>query len=125
LEFRRVLFRSEAPQLVPVLADALWRQTERALRQGLLQGYRTVDETSPVLRGRLREIDQMHRHRGQPWPLEIRHDEFTVDIPENQILRTAVQRLRRAPRVDADVRRLLRQLSARLFVARVVPPGLP
>lgn len=119
------LMLGEAPQLVPVLADALWRQTERALRQGLLQGYRTVDETSPVLRGRLREIDQMHRHRGQPWPLEVRHDEFTVDIPENQILRTAVQRMRRAPRVDADARRRLRHLDARLSEASVVPPGLP
>jgi 5-methylcytosine-specific restriction enzyme subunit McrC len=119
------LLLGEAPQLVPVLAEALWRQTERALRQGLLQGYRTVDESTPVLRGRLREVDQMHRHRGQPWPLEVRHDEFTVDIPENQILRTAVDRMRRIPRVDAAARQRLRHLSVRLADARSLPPGLP
>lgn len=115
----------EAPQLVPVLAEALWRQTERALRHGLLQGYRTVDESAAVLRGRLREADQMHRHRGQPWPLEIRHDEFTVDIPENQILRTAVERMRQVPRVAAATRRRLRHLSVRLADASPLPRGLP
>lgn len=115
----------EAPQLVPVLAESLCRQVERALRQGLLQGYRTVDETSPVLRGRLREVDQMYRHRGQPWPLEIRHDEFTVDIPENQILRTAVDRMLRVPRVEPAARVRLRRLTARLAEAGLLRPGAP
>jgi 5-methylcytosine-specific restriction enzyme subunit McrC len=119
------LLLGEAPDLVPALAEALWRQTERALRQGLLQGYRTVDESSPVLRGRLREVDQMHRHRGQPWPLEIRHDEFTVDIPENQILRTALVRMLRVPRVDSGARQRLRHLAARLSEASVLPAGRP
>jgi 5-methylcytosine-specific restriction enzyme subunit McrC len=115
----------QAPELVPVLADALWRQAERALRQGLLQGYRTVDESSPVLRGRLREADQMHRHRGQPWPLEIRHDEFAIDIPENRILRTAAHRMLRVPRVDPTARQRLRHLTARLAEASLLPRGLP
>lgn len=119
------LHLGEAADLVPALAEALWRQTERALRQGLLQGYRTVDETAPVLRGRLREADQMHRHRGLPWPLEIRHDEFTVDIPENQILRTAVDRMRRVPRVGPAARQRLRHLSVRLADASPLPRGLP
>ena len=34
-----------------------------------------------MLRGRLRESEQLHRHHGLPLPLEIRHDEFTIDIP--------------------------------------------
>lgn len=119
------LLLGEAPQLLPVLAGALWRQAERALRQGLLQGYRTVDEGAPVLRGRLRTADQMHRHRGQPWPLEISHDEFTVDIPENQILRTAVERMRRVPRVDPIARRRLRHLAVRLAGASPLPHRQP
>jgi 5-methylcytosine-specific restriction enzyme subunit McrC len=45
----------------------------------------TAEESSVVLRGRLRESAQLHRHHGLPLPLEIRHDEFTGDIPENQI----------------------------------------
>src|SRR5262249_59426183 len=83
----------EAPGLVPVMAQVLWRQTERAVYQGLLPGYITLEDTSYVLRGRLRESEQLHRHHGLPVPLEIRHDEFTVDIPENQILCTACERM--------------------------------
>src|SRR5690606_38389124 len=93
-----------ADELVPVLAEALSRQVNAALRQGLLQGYQVVDGASPVMRGRLREAAQMHRHQGQPWPLEVRYDDFTVDIPENQILRTACERMTRVPLVTPDAR---------------------
>ena len=101
---------AEAADLIPVVAQALWRQTERAIHQGLLPGYVTVEESSPVLRGRLRESEQLHRHHGLPLPLEIRHDEFTIDIPENQILRTACERMLLVPRVDPESQRMLRRL---------------
>jgi 5-methylcytosine-specific restriction enzyme subunit McrC len=101
---------SEAADLIPAVAQALWRQTERAIHQGLLPGYVLVEESSPVLRGRLRESEQLHRHHGLPLPLEIRHDEFTTDIPENQILRTACERMLTVPRVDAGSQRMLRRL---------------
>ena len=88
---------AEAADLVPAVAQALWRQTERAIHQGLLPGYVLVEESSQVLRGRLRESEQLHRHHGLPLPLEIQHDEFTIDIPENQILRTACERMLAVP----------------------------
>ncbi|MBG0824924.1 restriction endonuclease [Planomonospora sp. ID91781] len=100
--------------LVPAVAQALWRQAENALRQGLLQGYRTYEESSYVLRGRLRETDQIRRHHGRVIPMEIRHDDFTVDIPENQILLAAVSRMLTVPRLDAESRRRLTALRARL-----------
>ena len=100
----------EAADLVPAIAQALWRQTERAIHQGLLPGYILVEESSQVLRGRLRESEQLHRHHGLPLPLEIQHDEFTTDIPENQILRTACERMLAVPRVDAESQRILRRL---------------
>ena len=99
-----------APDLVPVVAQALWRQVSRAVAQGLLPGYVEVEESAPVLRGRLLESAQLALHHGLPLPLEIRHDEFTVDIPENQILRAACERLLLVPRVDADSSRQLRRL---------------
>jgi 5-methylcytosine-specific restriction enzyme subunit McrC len=105
----------EMPGLMSVMAQVLWRQTERAVHQGLLPGYITLEETSYVLRGRLRETEQLHRHHGLPVPLEIRHDEFTVDIPENQILLTACERILNAPGVDTEsklrLRRLLRDFA--------------
>lgn len=101
---------AEADDLVPVIAQALWRQVSRAIHQGLLPGYLVVEESSHVLRGRLRESEQLHRHHGLPLPLEIRHDEFTVDIAENQILRTACERMLWVPRVDDESARMLRRL---------------
>ena len=101
---------AEAAELIPAVAQALWRQTELAIHQGLLPGYILVEESSQVLRGRLYESEQLHRHHGLPLPLEIRHDEFTVDIPENQVLRTACERMLTVPRVDAESQRMLRRL---------------
>jgi 5-methylcytosine-specific restriction enzyme subunit McrC len=100
----------EDEDLIPAIGQALWRQTERAIHQGLLPGYVLVEESSQVLRGRLRESEQLHRHHGLPLPLEIRHDEFTTDIPENRILRTACERMLAVPRVDAESQRMLRRL---------------
>jgi 5-methylcytosine-specific restriction enzyme subunit McrC len=101
---------AEATDLVAAVAQARWRQTERAIHQGLLPGYIVIEESSQVLRGRLLESEQLHRHHGLPLSLEIRHDEFTVDIPENQILRTACERMLTVPRVDAESQRMLRRL---------------
>ncbi|RBQ20609.1 restriction endonuclease [Spongiactinospora rosea] len=100
--------------LIPAVAQALWRQVERALHQGLMQGYQTFEEASPVLRGRLREGDQLRRHHGRAIPMEIRHDDYTVDIPENQILLAAITRLLTVPRVDERSRRHLAALRIRL-----------
>jgi 5-methylcytosine-specific restriction enzyme subunit McrC len=112
-----------AADLVPAFAQALWRQAERPLRQGLLQGYASRDDSSVVLRGRLRETAQMYRRPGLALPLEIRYDEFTTDIAENQILRTAIDRMLRIPRVDDGSRRMLRHLRRKLAEVTPIVPG--
>ena len=100
----------ETADLVGAIAQALWRQVSRAIHQGLLPGYVVIEESAPVLRGRLLESAQLARHHGLALPLEIRHDEFTTDIPENQILRTACERMLLAPQVDPESSRMLRRL---------------
>jgi 5-methylcytosine-specific restriction enzyme subunit McrC len=114
-----------ADDLVPAMAEALWRQVARAIHQGLLPGYLVVDESSPVLRGRLRESEQLHRHHGLPLPLEITHDEFTVDIAENQILRTACERMLTVPGISGQsvlmLRRLMREFADVTPLARRDP----
>jgi 5-methylcytosine-specific restriction enzyme subunit McrC len=114
---------ADAADLIPVIAQALWRRTERAIHQGLLPGYVLVEESSQVLRGRLRESAQLHAHHGLPLPLEIRHDEFTIDIPENQILRTACERMLSVPRVDSESQRMLRRLLRDFGDVTVIPRG--
>ncbi|MGW1491642.1 McrC family protein [Streptomyces sp. NPDC002402] len=101
---------AEHRELLPALAHAVERQVDRALRQGLLQGYLATEEASLVVRGRILEAEQIRRRFGATLPVEIGYDEFTTDIAENRMLRAAVDRLLRLPGVPHDVRRrLLRQ----------------
>jgi 5-methylcytosine-specific restriction enzyme subunit McrC len=97
----------------------------RAVWEGLLPGYVVVDESSLVLRGRLLESAQLTRHHGLPLPLEIRHDEFTVDIPENQILRTACERMLTVPRIDDESSRILRRILRNFTNVRSLHRGDP
>ncbi|MER5432581.1 restriction endonuclease [Streptomyces sp. NPDC002588] len=105
---------TEQAEVLPALAHAYERALERALRQGVLQGYRHTEEAAFVVRGRIREADQIRRHHGRVLPVEVAYDEYTTDIPENRLLRAAADRLLRLPRVPGDVRRRLRHHQARM-----------
>ncbi|MEU1372417.1 restriction endonuclease [Streptomyces triculaminicus] len=111
--------------LLPALAHAVERQIDRALRQGLLQGYRPTEETSLVVRGRIREADQIRRHFGAMLPVEVTYDEFTTDIAENRLLRAAIERLLRLPGVPRDVRRRLIHQRTRLADVTPLTRGHP
>ncbi|MFJ3659782.1 McrC family protein [Streptomyces sp. NPDC090119] len=114
---------AEHPELLPALAHSVERQVDRALRQGLLQGYRETEESALVVRGRVREAEQIRRRFGATLPVEVAYDEFTTDVAENRILRTAVERLLRLPGVPRDVRRRLLHQRARLADVTAIVRG--
>lgn len=70
----------DQPDLWPAMAQLFVRQTDAALQRGVLQGYRTEDSSQLVLRGRLREADQIRMRAGLAVPLELRYDEYDTDI---------------------------------------------
>jgi len=102
----------EADNLVEALVRAFIRHAERALARGLLQGYQSVEDAQPAIRGRVREADQLRRRFGLPLPVEVRYDDYTTDIDENRLLRAAARRLLRVPGVAPDTTRRLRRLLA-------------
>ncbi len=104
----------EHDDIVPALAHAVERQIDAALRQGIVQGYRRVEETALVVRGRIREADQVRLHFGRTPPLEISYDAYTPDTAENRILRGAVEALLRIPGIPGPVRRALSHQRVRL-----------
>jgi 5-methylcytosine-specific restriction enzyme subunit McrC len=116
---------AEHRDLLPALAHAVERQVDRALRQGLLQGYRPTEESASVVRGRIREAEQIRRRFGAMLPVEVAYDEFTTDIAENRILGAAVERLLRLPGVPRDVRRRLLHQRARLTDVTTIVRGQP
>ncbi|GAA1855918.1 McrC family protein [Actinomadura bangladeshensis] len=115
----------ERTELLPALAHAFARAAERALGQGVLLGYRETEEALPVVRGRIRVKEQIQRRHGFPVPVEVRYDDYTVDIPENRLLLAATHRLLRLPGVPSGTRRLLRHLPLRLDGVERLVPGRP
>jgi len=74
----------------------------RAVSQGLLRSYRTVDQDAMTVRGRIQWARQLRRYR--PIPLSLRFQIHDDDIVENQILRSTVQVLRRQQLRDKYLR---------------------
>ncbi|GLY85974.1 McrC family protein [Actinoallomurus iriomotensis] len=111
------------PDLLPAVAHAFARQVDRALCQGVLHGYRKIEESAPVIRGRIREADQIRHRYGMSLPVEIRYDDFTVDIAENRLLLAAVRRLLQLQDVTGHTRTDLRRLLLRLDGVEPLTPG--
>jgi 5-methylcytosine-specific restriction enzyme subunit McrC len=87
---------------------------EKATLQGVMQGYVARDESLRTIRGRVRMSDQVTHRPGMVYPVEVTYDEYTVDIAENRILRSALRRMLAVPRLEASVRRRLLHLDTKL-----------
>ncbi|MFJ2469540.1 McrC family protein [Glutamicibacter sp. NPDC087583] len=96
------------------LGETLARLGERATSRGVLQGYVSQDEALRTVRGRIRMSDQVTHRPGFMFPIEVTHDEYTIDVPENRILRAAVRRMLVVPKLDVEVRRRLLHLDRKL-----------
>lgn len=107
------------------VAESMARLAHQALSAGLLRGYRRVDEALTTVRGRIRLGDQIRRHPGMTIPLEVTYSEFTPDIAENRILRTAAHRLQFLPELPDATRRRLAMVDARLSDASLIGQGAP
>ena len=106
-----------------VLAVLLEREAADRLVAQPLRGYRTEEQTLPVVRGRLRLVDQELRRFGVVPPLEVTVDEWTTDTDENRRLRAAVQLLLRAPDVPARTLAGLRRVDRLLADVRLPALG--
>ncbi len=109
------LFHFEArSNLLEAIVPGFVRQVGKAFRRGLLQGYRVEEDALMGLRGRLRFDDQLRRRFGRLPPVEVRFDEFTVDIEPNRLILAAVDRLEKMRLRSQDSRRSLAGLHAAL-----------
>jgi 5-methylcytosine-specific restriction enzyme subunit McrC len=111
--------------LWPAMAQSLIASVEQALTMGLLQGYRTEQEALQTVRGRIAFEDQLRRRPGYFLPIEVRYDEFSPDIAENQILLAAIYLMLGVPRLQPEIRRRLLHLAARFAGVTRMLPGAP
>lgn len=115
----------EKDDLFAALGESLTRHCERALDRGALNGYVHVEEALRTVRGRIRVGDQMTRRPGMLLPLEVAYDDFTVDIPENRILRAAVRLMMQVPRLSEGVRERLAHVDSKLEGVSALRFGAP
>jgi 5-methylcytosine-specific restriction enzyme subunit McrC len=111
--WRRELFGfGDEPHLLPGFAAFFARAAEAATARGLLRAYREKHERLPALRGRIDFVAQL-RQPAIAYPISCRYDDYTADVPENRLLKAAIQRLLRLIGIPVDTRRLLlRELTA-------------
>lgn len=95
------------------MAHSLIASINGALSAGVLQGYQTEQNAQLTIRGRIAFDDQLRQRPGFAFPIEVRYDEFSPDIAENQILLAALHLMLRVPRLPQDLKGRLLHLSAR------------
>lgn len=113
--------------LVDAMAPLFASQVARALGPGVLHGYRTEEDALHVIRGRIRFGDQLRRRFGDRLPVEVTYDEYSDDIAENQLLKSAIWRIGRF-RLPARVAGALRRYDSlldRVTLNRYMAPATP
>jgi 5-methylcytosine-specific restriction enzyme subunit McrC len=78
---------------------------QRALRRGLLMSYLQREEALTTIRGRVRFAEQARRRHGLPLPIEVRYDDYTVDVEANRLVKAALRRVERLPLRNSLLRR--------------------
>lgn len=109
--------------LSAVLAVLFAQEAATAMAAGPLRGYRGEDQSLPVLRGRVRLVEQYLRRYGQLAPIEVTVDEWTLDTDDNRRLRAATAVLLALPAVPGSARQSLLRLDRTLSEAALPPPG--
>lgn len=111
--------------LFPAIAELFTRAAEKVLREGVLSSYRERRAAEATIRGRWLVAEQLRLRRGLALPAELSYDDFTSDIDENRMLRSAARRLLRLPGIPAALRRRLYRIEAALSDAEILTRGIP
>ena len=115
----------ERSSILEAIIPGFAHQVRRAMGHGILQGYRTEQAALSTVRGRIRFDDQLRLHYGIAPPIEVQYDDFTEDIPENQLIKTALHRLGRLRIRSARVRQMLHEFDVALERVSVLDASYP
>lgn len=111
--------------LYPVVAAAFAHHAGVALRGGVLRGYRITEAAESAIRGRWMVAEQIRRRQGLVLPAEVQFDDYTADIVENRLIRSATRRLLNIPGLPPNVRGNLMRIDRALAEATLLTSGTP
>lgn len=106
------------------VAHALTHHAQVALNPAPLQGYVTHERADRSVRGRIYFDRQLSRQKGLLTPIELRFDEYELDIAENRVLKAALLLIRRLP-LDRSLSGIVRHQLGVLDTVRPWPAGVP
>lgn len=113
----------QTKDLYPAVARAFTAVALQALRGGVLHDYCEVQSAEPTIRGRWMVGEQIRRRHGLPLPAELQYDEFTANIPENRLIRSAARRLLGVGGIPPTVRGGILQIDRMLGEADLLIRG--
>jgi 5-methylcytosine-specific restriction enzyme subunit McrC len=121
-----------APEWHPhdLMAQLFAIRAREALKKGLFHGYRSEEESSPVVKGRILFGERARHSFRSPHLVDVAFDEFTPDVLENRLLRAATRALLqsgvRSPRLAQILRRIEFSLrpAADVVFNRASPPAV-
>jgi 5-methylcytosine-specific restriction enzyme subunit McrC len=102
---------AENSNVTDLIFQSFLSSAQASTSRGLLTGYRYIQETSKVLRGRILLSDQVSKRFGRAYPVEISYDDFTENIPENIELKMAISNALRFGNLSESNHREYRHLS--------------
>lgn len=106
--------------LPDLLASVLVRGVQRCLKDGLDRGYREQLEESAFIRGRLDVETSVRKFLLRRGRAACHVDDLTSDILANQIVKTTMLQLTRAPSLNADLRHQLAVLARRMAAVTTI-----
>jgi 5-methylcytosine-specific restriction enzyme subunit McrC len=113
----------ESDDLLRIVAESFTRRAEQVVRRGVMQGYRSIEDSMFGLRGRIDMGRQLSRHCGLLLPVEVTYDDYTIDVLENQLLLGAGMVLLRMGDLPTAVASRLRRLEVQLDGVHPAPPS--
>jgi 5-methylcytosine-specific restriction enzyme subunit McrC len=105
--------RSFDAPLTEWVARQFLQGVDYLVKRGLRFDYHPVQEELRYLRGRLLVARQVRQPAGRAHVLQVEHDVFNADRPENRLIRSALEVVRKHTR-EADNWRLAHELSHHL-----------
>ena len=107
-----------------LLTKVLTAGTVHLLKQGLHRDYQPVTEPMRAIRGKLELASSLATGKLEQGIAVCTHDEFTADIPANQILKSVLIRMARTSGMDADLGSAARSIALRMTGVALIEPDV-
>ena len=107
-----------------LLTKVLTAGSVHLLKQGLHRDYQAVIEPMRAIRGKLELAPSLATGQLEQGIAVCTHDEFTADIPANQILKSVLIRMARTPGMNSDLASAARGAALRMTGVTLIEPDV-